>query len=157
MDIKDRIKIIMDKENILSGAFAETVGVQQSTLSHILNGRNNPSLDVIIKIHQKYNYINIEWLLYGTGDMTNNVQSTAMSKKEKEPSLFANNLPFNNKNNEPHKPESRKELASPQSIEIPIKETIKQEIKYIEMPARKITEIRIFFDDNTFEIFKSGK
>ncbi|KAA6320939.1 hypothetical protein EZS27_029346, partial [termite gut metagenome] len=63
--------------------------------------------------------------------------------------LFANNLSFNNKNNEPHKPESRKEF--------PIKEIIKQEIKYIEKPARRITEIRIFFDDNTFEIFKSEK
>ncbi|KAA6332552.1 hypothetical protein EZS27_018952 [termite gut metagenome] len=149
MDIKDRIKIIMDKENILSGAFAETIGVQQSTLSHILNGRNNPSLDVIMKIHQKYKYLNIEWLLYGTGDMSNNVQPTATSKKERELSLFTNNLPFNNKNNEPHKPESRKEF--------PIKEIIKQEIKYIERPARKITEIRIFFDDSTFEIFKSEK
>ncbi|KAA6337205.1 hypothetical protein EZS27_014683, partial [termite gut metagenome] len=108
----------MDKENILSGAFAETIGVQQSTLSHILNGRNNPSLDVIMKIHQKYNYLNIEWLLYGTGDMNNNAQPTTTSKKEKELSLFANNLSFNNKNNEPHKPESRKEF--------PIKEIIKQ-------------------------------
>ncbi|KAA6337169.1 hypothetical protein EZS27_014732 [termite gut metagenome] len=124
MDIKDRIKIIMDKENILSGAFAETIGVQQSTLSHILNGRNNPSLDVVMKIHQKYNYINIEWLLYGTGDMNTNVPSTAMPKKEKEKelSLFATNLPSGNKTNEPHKPESRKESASPQSTETPMKE-----------------------------------
>ena len=65
MEIKDRIKMIMEKENMASGAFAESIGIQQSTLSHILNGRNNPSLDVIMKVHQKYNYVNLEWLLYG--------------------------------------------------------------------------------------------
>ena len=57
MEIKDRIKMIMEKENMASGAFAESIGIQQSTLSHILNGRNNPSLDVIMKVHQKYNYV----------------------------------------------------------------------------------------------------
>ena len=70
MEIKDRIKMIMEKENMASGAFAESIGIQQSTLSHILNGRNNPSLDVIMKVHQKYNYVNLEWLLYGQGNMS---------------------------------------------------------------------------------------
>ena len=70
MEIKDRIKMIMEKENMASGAFAESIGIQQSTLSHILNGRNNPSLDVIMKVHQKYNYVNLEWLLYGHGNMS---------------------------------------------------------------------------------------
>ena len=37
------------------------------------------------------------------------------------------------------------------------KEPVKEEIRYIERPPRKITEIRIFFDDNTFEIFKGKK
>jgi len=37
------------------------------------------------------------------------------------------------------------------------KEIVKQEIRYIEKPARKITEIRIFFDDNTYETFRPEK
>ena len=57
MEIKDRIKIIMEKENMASGAFAESIGIQQSTLSHILNGRNNPSLDVIMKVHMHVNIV----------------------------------------------------------------------------------------------------
>lgn len=160
MEIKDRIKLIMERENISSGIFAESIGVQQSTLSHLLNGRNKPSLDVIMKIHQKYNYINLEWLLYGTGYMAvNTKKSVTTSKSENDFPLFANTLPID-KGYEPNKPEPCKEQASvPQSapLNIPVKEIIKQEIRYIDKPSRKITEIRVFFDDNTYEIFKSEK
>lgn len=71
-----------------SGAFAESIGIQQSTLSHILNGRNNPSLDVIMKVHQKYNYVNLEWLLYGHGNMS---EETIQPTSDFQPSLFAEN------------------------------------------------------------------
>ncbi|KAA6308681.1 hypothetical protein EZS27_039697, partial [termite gut metagenome] len=135
--------------------FAESIGVQQSTLSHILNGRNNPSLDVIMKIHQKYNYVNLEWLLYGTGEMSVKQQSVNQSKNGSEPSLFTETF-FPNKNQNKKEPESGREpLTPPPSPEIHTKEIVRQEIKYIEKPQRRITEIRIFFDDNTFEIFKS--
>lgn len=150
MDIKDRIKLVIEKEKIPSGVFAETIGVQQSTLSHILKGRNNPSLDVVMKIHQKYTYVNLEWLLYGTGSMiAENPQI-----QDSSPSLF---------DQKPIKPaiiqaepEKRKEMPLETSVNRP-QEPVIQEIKYIEKPSRKITEIRIFFDDNTYETFKSEK
>ena len=44
MEIKDRIRMIMEREKVPPRVFAETIGVQQSTLSHILNDRNKPSL-----------------------------------------------------------------------------------------------------------------
>ena len=70
MEIKDRIRMIMEREKVPPRVFAETIGVQQSTLSHILNDRNKPSLEVVMKVHQKYDYVNLEWLLYGKGEMT---------------------------------------------------------------------------------------
>ena len=69
MEIKDRIRMIMEREKVPPRVFAETIGVQQSTLSHILNDRNKPSLEVVMKVHQTYNYVNLEWLLYGKGEM----------------------------------------------------------------------------------------
>ena len=54
MEIKDRIRMIMEREKVPPRVFAETIGVQQSTLSHILNDRNKPSLEVVMKVHQKY-------------------------------------------------------------------------------------------------------
>lgn len=153
MDIKDRIKIIMERENMASGAFAESINIQQSTLSHILNGRNNPSLDVIMKVHQKYNYIHLEWLLYGKGNMTEKEQAAGNSS-DYLPSLFDENPIISS--GEPADSENRKEMALKTSIS-PTKEVVKQEIRYIERPIRKITEIRIFFDDNTYETFKGEK
>ena len=155
MEIKDRINLVMEKENMKPGAFAETIGVQQSTLSHILNGRNNPSLDVIMKVHQKFPYLNIEWLLYGKGEMEikeNSISTNFIS--DPYPSLFDQNSIKSP--NSPDDSKYRKEIAL-EKPEISNKETVIQEIKYIEKPHRKITEIRIFFDDNTYEIFKGEK
>ena len=135
MEIKDRIRMIMEREKVPPRVFAETIGVQQSTLSHILNDRNKPSLEVVMKVHQKYDYINLEWLLYGKGEMMVSEEGTSFSSSNHDylPSLFDEN-PVN-----------------------PSKEIVKQEIRYIEKPARKITEIRIFFDDNTYETFRPEK
>ena len=154
MDIKDRIKMIMERENMASGTFAESITIQQSTLSHILNGRNNPSLDVIMKVHQKYNYINLEWLLYGKGNMTEENHPAGGNSPDYLPSLFDEN-PINPPS-ESSGSENRREMASRTPI-LPPKEIVKQEIRYIERPIRKITEIRIFFDDNTYETFKGEK
>lgn len=148
--MKERIKKIMDNENLSAGVFAESIGIQRSALSHILNGRNNPSLDVVMKIHQRFNYINLDWLLYGTGQMSNQ----EIVRDEYQPSLFDEN-PVNTSKS-PIGTEYRKEIASI-TLENSHKVPVKEEIRYIERPPRKITEIRIFFDDNTFEIFKGEK
>lgn len=152
MDIRDRIKMIVEKENLPYGTFAEMIGVQQSTFSHILNGRNKPSLDVIMKIHQGYPSINLDWLLYGNGSMTSD--NSAPSHQDNHPSLFDQN-PINPADTRDDS-KNRREIGSEPAISAP-KETVIQEIKYIERPPRKITEIRIFFDDNTYETFKSEK
>ena len=55
MSIKDRFKMIMDREQLTAGAFAESIEVAQATISHILASRNNPSTEVILKLHKRYN------------------------------------------------------------------------------------------------------
>ena len=84
MEIKDRIRMIMEREKVPPKVFAKTIGVQQSTLSHILNGRNKPSLDVIMKVHQKYDYVNLEWLLYGEGEMMVSEEETSFSSSNSD-------------------------------------------------------------------------
>ena len=65
--------------------------------------------------------------------------------------LFAENAENPDKGTD--EPENRKEMALAKPLNTP-KEIVKQEIIYKERPPRKITEIRIFFDDNTYETFK---
>lgn len=151
----ERIKLVIDREKLSYGAFADSVGMQQSTLSHILNGRNKPSLDVIKKIHQRYRNINLYWLLYGEEPMMveNGMQPTQLSHSN-YPSLF-DQKPVNPVDGQVGS-EKRKEMP----LEIPEntpKEPVIQEVRYIEKPSRKITEIKVFFDDNSYETFKSEK
>jgi len=148
--MKDRIEAIMKREHMTPSSFAESIEIQRSTLTHILRGRNNPSLDVVMKIHQRFKYVNLDWLLYGNGNMINQEKTS----DDLQRSLFDEN--------EEIKPipqddlEYRKEMPL-KTAENTYKEPVKEEIRYIERPPRKITEIRIFFDDNTFEIFKGEK
>lgn len=69
--MKDRIKKIQEYSGLSLGVFASRTGIKSASLSHILNGRNNPSLDVVMKIHETFPEISWEWMLYGTGSMLN--------------------------------------------------------------------------------------
>jgi transcriptional regulator with XRE-family HTH domain len=71
MEIKDRIIEFLKNENISSANFAQEIGVQPSAISHIISGRNKPSLDFIVKMLNRYPYLSTEWLLFGKGQMLN--------------------------------------------------------------------------------------
>jgi transcriptional regulator with XRE-family HTH domain len=71
MEIKDRIIEFLNNENISSANFAQEIGVQPSGISHIISGRNKPSLDFIIKMLNRYPKLSTEWLLFGKGKMLN--------------------------------------------------------------------------------------
>jgi transcriptional regulator with XRE-family HTH domain len=67
--MKERIMDFLRAENKSSSQFADEIGVQPSGISHIISGRNKPSLDFIMKMLEKYPYLSTEWLLFGRGDM----------------------------------------------------------------------------------------
>ena len=128
MSIKDRFKMIMDREKLTAGAFAESIGVAQATISHILGSRNKyPSTEVILKLHQCYKDINLEWLLTGKGNMSNDSSSTESGGFDYP--LFADNP--ENPSYEPNVSENRKEIAL-ETAQKPTKEIVKQEIIYKE-------------------------
>jgi len=151
-EIRDRFKMIMEREGLTAGAFAESIGASQATISHILSGRNNPSVEIMLRVHQRYEDINLEWLLTGKGNMSNLQESELhLGSNISDYPLFAENV--KNADTSTNIAENRKET--------PLRTTanrengaVRQEIIYKEKPARKITEIRIFFDDNTYETFK---
>ena len=59
----EKLKIIIDNEGLTASKFSEKIGVQRSSVSHILSGRNKPSLDFILKIKNSIENIDLEWLL----------------------------------------------------------------------------------------------
>lgn len=67
--MKDRIVQIIEKEGLTPSKFAEIIEVQRSNISHILAGRNKPSLDFLQKIMAAFPHISGDWLLTGSGTM----------------------------------------------------------------------------------------
>ena len=80
MDIVERIKQLMQDNELGAAAFADTIGVQRSSISHILSERNKPSLDFILKILYAYPNVSVEWLLKGTG--SENVMNNPVVKQD---------------------------------------------------------------------------
>ncbi len=73
--INDRISELIEFLDITPTAFADEIGIQRSGLSHIMKGRNKPSLDVVQKIINRFPEINILWLVNGTGAMSSSIPS----------------------------------------------------------------------------------
>lgn len=82
--MKDRILTFLQNENKSYAQFAEEIGVQPSGISHILSGRNNPSLDFVTKMLHRYPSLSADWLLFGR---------TPMYKYTTQPTLFDNEAP----------------------------------------------------------------
>ena len=71
-DFIKRLEIILDYYGINASAFADKIGVQRSSLSHLLSGRNKPSLDFILKILDVYPEVDLYWILNGKGNFPKN-------------------------------------------------------------------------------------
>lgn len=67
--MEDKIQKILAKEGIQPAKFAEIIGVQRSSISHLLSGRNKPSFDMIQAILKSFPKISPDWLLLDKGDM----------------------------------------------------------------------------------------
>lgn len=78
----DRIKQLMDKKKLSATQFSDEIGIQRSSLSHVLSGRNNPSLDFVLKVKDRFPEINFEWLLLGKGKMEGDDLSVIKKKSE---------------------------------------------------------------------------
>lgn len=65
MELKNRILEIMENSGLTPSEFADKIEVQRSAISHITSGRNNPSLDFLIKIKNAFPEIDTDWLIFG--------------------------------------------------------------------------------------------
>lgn len=160
----DRILLLLKQKNLTISQFADEVGIQKSGMSHLISGRNKPSLELILKILQRYPEVKPEWLLLGTGD-----QYSGISKKE-------NTLQPVNDNTKPSSPnatlfdlpetETSEDDAHRISLE-PEKKSVKPEERSTPAPAplnipETITEnqesgidrVVLFFKDRTFLEYK---
>jgi len=90
MELIDRFKYLMKLNNLTASAFADEIGVQRSSVSHILSGRNKPSLEFIQKIITRFPKVSADWLIAGVTnaekDQVNIPQDKSNVKNKPTPS-----------------------------------------------------------------------
>ncbi len=69
-EMKDRISHIIRAKNLTAAEFAVQLGIQPSNVSHLLSGRNNPSLDFVKKLKETFPEYSLDWIVLGQGPMT---------------------------------------------------------------------------------------
>lgn len=78
-EFTSRLKIVIDFHQLTASMFADKIGVQRSSISHILSGRNKPSLDFILKVIAEFDEVDMYWLLNGKGTFPKNMNTPTPS------------------------------------------------------------------------------
>jgi len=79
-DFVKRLEIILDYYSLNASTFADRIGVQRSSMSHLLSGRNKPSLDFVMKIMEVFPDVDLYWILNGKGSFPKNNDEEKVSK-----------------------------------------------------------------------------
>jgi transcriptional regulator with XRE-family HTH domain len=148
--MKNRILKILNNERISATKFADIIGVQRSSISHIISGRNKPSFDFIYKTIEKFPDINAEWLINGKGNMyKEDIKEKEERKKEAE--LFTgNNMKKGEENiKENEKIERSKQLDSSEKDE---KIVVRKHVTNV----NNIEKVIILLSDGTFKEYSQS-
>lgn len=136
--MKDRIAHIMRAKNLKASDFATLLGIQPSGVSHILAGRNKPSLEFVKKIKETFPEYNLDWIIFGTGPMTT-------SEPFKEPQKETTNMPPTEAGMLPidfDQPQNNDDLMDP--IE---------EVEPHHIGSSSVKSMVVLYDDGTFETY----
>lgn len=143
--MKERIIQFLSENNLTSTKFADVIGVQRSSISHILSGRNKPSFDFIEKMLVAYPELNAQWLITGKGNMFTN-QPLLFSKDEDQ---TQNNLTPRESNIQNLIKEERATVDSEQELDnIQNKELKSNKIQ------NDIERVIIFYSNGSFKEYK---
>ena len=145
MDLNDKIKQILADKNISPSLFADEIGIQRSSMSHILAGRNKPSLDIVQKIVKRYPELGTNWIMddenvpvtaSDTADSPKPVQYPSMRGTKNNPAQSA--VPA-------YAPKLDPMISAPNNNGLPQEQ------------AKRIQKILVFYSDGTFEEFNKNE
>lgn len=181
--MKDRIKLLMEDQHLTQQSFAQALGVAPATLCNIFNGKTKPTMNTVEAIHNKFPQVNPVWILFGTPPMYINNEEASLGREDdvseasashrpsvSQPAMESLSLKFDDddelssspadKRSKPTQPVQQGSLFNQQQVHgvggTP-KNATQDGAKYLDKRQRKITEIRIFYDDQTWETFVPKK
>ncbi len=151
-DFGKRIQKIMDHYAVSASSFADYMGVGRSSISHILSGRNKPSLDFVMKIVDAYTDVELQWLLYGKGTFP---KSNAPIEEEKNTEKLIT-------------PTKQETTSLPPDQNLFSQPSVDPEVKHSSIPTQdkisksiftdqEIDRIVIFYEDGTFMSYQMKK
>lgn len=170
--MKERLLQLLEMEQLTSSKFADLIGVQRSSISHILSGRNKPSYDFLYKTLESFPGLNAAWLMQGKGPMYEQMGRTELTEQaDPQVDLFQAHTGSG---------ASQKETAEPAEEEWPIPEpeaddlqpsragsilsergssTLKEDDSLViggkVMEKAKVNRIILLYDDQSYASFKA--
>ncbi len=149
--MKDRIYKIMTDHGMNQKEFAEATGIATATLSNIFNGRTSATLNHVRAIYEKFPELNFKWLVLGVGEMTEGKKDVPQTPFPS--SLFdEGNVAQSSSANAAVPPQVGQGIAKADILE-----TVKEVARQMEKPQRNVVEIRVFFDDDTYDVFTANR
>ena len=159
MNERERIELLMKCYGLTPSQLADRTGIQRASVSHIISGRNKPSLEVLQKIYEAFPELDLGWLMTGKGEEPVALDFAAGDAAEAENTLFSQ--PLTEKEPELSVASSRRvqverqeqptrQLQSSRSAERQRKPVV-QKPRQQAVSERRIKEIRIFYTDGTYE------
>lgn len=139
-DFSQRLKEFMTSKSLSIKELSENIGVQRSGVSHILNGRNKPSMAFIVGLTERYPEISTQWLLHGKGAMITNVSGRQITDGDTSVT---------------HK---RQALESDTNVTPPI-ELVGEVLKKATQPStqkqpeKQLKQVILIYSDGSFESF----
>ncbi len=142
--------------------FAQYIDMSPASLSSIFNGRTQPTLKIVEAIKRKFPNISTDWLMFGSGTMYVSPSDGSENQEgrlsgginvvtNQEPTLDFDASPSPTpQSTAPVQPTAEKMRES-------LREAIREEVKYVDKAQRKVMEIRVYYDDLTFESFVPAK
>lgn len=177
MDIVSRLKEFINHESVAITQFADNCNIARPTLSQLLNGRNKKVSDELItKIHEAYPQLSVLWLMFGEGTMLHN-ENFKISEPEKEPFLTFDNIQKpeseeiqtridfekgftenGSTSNDSHQSAIQGLNSTPLDIDPEANPTDihKSAITFNPYSKKRIVNIIVYYDDNSFESFVPG-
>lgn len=149
-DFIKRLEFLMENYSLNASAFADKIGVQRSSISHLLSGRNKPSLDFVLKIQEFFPEVNLYWILNGKEKFLKHEQkenNNIEKKQEVAPTLFEVKSLLNSEKNDEVKIEN---IAVKNTIPI---SSNHQDTAHVNSNIFKIV---IFYNDGSFKDFVQG-
>ena len=143
--------------------FAQFIEMSPATLSSIFNGRTNPTMNIVGAIKKKIPNISTDWLMFGSGEMYESSPASTDSLFPDE-NGGANSTPIVQNPmldfDHPQSPTLQQGVQAPfsfNSVKNTRPEIERTEVKVFDRPQRRVKEIRVFYDDQTWETFVPEK